>query len=142
MAKINIGAAHDNSRMSLKAELSVASVMELNVGDGDGMSQREIEIIERESGQLASELTRLRQQVADMQASPAATPATPAAAAVCAHASAIAEAAGNMVADRKWYSISAAGLVEAAKAVGAAASPMVDTALKVLDLLNKVRAAA
>ena len=39
---------------------------------------------------------------------------------VCAHASAIAEAAGNMVADRKWYSISAAGLVEAAKAVGAA----------------------
>ena len=139
MAKINIGAAHDNSRMSLKAELSVASVMELNVGDGDGMSQREIEIIERESGQLATELARLRQQVAEMQASPAATPA---AASVCAHASAIAEAAGNMVADRKWYSISAAGMVEAAKAVGAAASPMVDTALKVLDLLNKVRAAA
>lgn len=55
--------------------------------------------------------------VAEMQASPAATAA---AATVCAHASAIAEAAGNMVADRKWYSISAAGLVEAAKAVGAA----------------------
>ena len=90
-------------------------------------------------GQLATELARLRQQVADMQASPAAPAA---AATVCAHASAIAEAAGNMMADRKWYSISAAGLVEAAKAVGAAASPMVDTALKVLDLLNKVRAAA
>lgn len=57
-------------------------------------------------------------------------------------ATAIADAASRMTEDRKWYSVSAKGLFEAAEAVGAAASSVVATALKVLDLLQKVRAAA
>ena len=139
MAKINIGAAHDSSKVSVKAELSVESVMELNVGDGFDMSQREIQIIEREKGQLAGALSTLRQQAEDLRSAAASTPA---AAEVVTQATAIADAADRMTEDRKWYSVSSKGLLEAAEAVGAAASPIVATAMKVLDLLQKVRAQA
>ena len=139
MAKINIGAAHDSSKVSVKAELSVESVMELNVGDGFDMSQREIQIIEREKDQLAGALSTLRQQAEDLRSTAAPTPA---AAEVVTQATAIADAADQMTEDRKWYSVSAKGLLEAAEAVGAAASPIAATAMKVLDLLQKVRAQA
>jgi hypothetical protein len=43
------------------------------------------------------------------------------------------------VSDNKWYSVSAKGVLEAAKAVGEAASPLVGAAIKVIELIAKAQ---
>lgn len=137
MAKITIGNSYDNSKASISAEFSKSSAMELNIGDQYDMSVRDISLVEREAANVNAEVARLRQLLANLEKTHGASPAWKA---VRDQASAVADSATQVVAEHRWYSISAKGLVEAAKAVGEAASPLVGSALKVIELLQKAKA--
>ena len=54
----------------------------------------------------------------------------------------IAATADRIQDHRKWYDVSAKGLIEAAEAVGSAAGPILKTALKVIGLLSAARMTA
>ena len=51
----------------------------------------------------------------------------------------MADKASQIVTDRKWYSISAKGVLEAAKAVGDAGVPLLSACMKVIELLGKAK---
>jgi hypothetical protein len=135
MAKITIGGRYDNSTTKLDAELSHNSQMELIVGDSFDMSKLEISIIERYSDQVLSEVNRLRNLGSQLNREHPAQEVAP----VQKEVEAIAETATRVVEDRKWYDISAKGLIEAAKAVGEVSSPLISTALKIIELLQKAK---
>jgi hypothetical protein len=137
VAKITVGGSYDRSKSRIRAELSAASQMVLDIGSAHDMSSREISIIERDGEALSAELGRLRKLAEGLRAN---RPGDRKAAVVSAQAAAIADTGDRIVAERKWYSISVAGLVEAAKAVGEATSPLVASALKVIELFQKARA--
>ena len=129
MAKINIGASHDQSTTKLRVELHETSQLELDVGDSHDMSVREIEIVEKQADAVRAAGAELRAQ-AEATGDDA----------VRAEADKVATAVERAVAERRWYDISAKGLVEAAKAVGETASPLVATAIKLIELMQKARA--
>ena len=129
MAKINIGASHDQSTTKLRVELHETSQLELDVGDSHDMSLREIEIVEKQADAVRAAGAELRAQAAATGDE-----------AVRAEADKVATAVERAVAERRWYDISAKGLVEAAKAVGETASPLVATAIKLIELMQKARA--
>ena len=129
MARINIGASHDQSTTTLRVELYDSSQLELDVGDSHDMSVREIEIVEKQADAVRAAGAELRAQAA------ATGDET-----VRAEADKVATAVERAVAERRWYDISAKGLLEAATAVGEAASPLIATAVKLIELMQKARA--
>ncbi len=130
MAKITIGATHDTSKLLLRATILDSSDLELNVGDGTGMSTRQIEIIERKRGEIELALEQLKASAQAAGASPGAGGA------LRDQVSELAATAEKVVRTRKWYSFSPAGLLEAAKSVGAAADPILVSAGKLVALLS------
>lgn len=139
MPRISIGASHDNARLRLDAEISAASAIEINVGDGHDMSQRQINIIERDAAATSQEIGQLRELARRLVT---VLPDDAHAAAASREALKIAATAGRIHDHRKWYAVSAKGLIEAAEAVGSAAAPVLKTALKVIGLLSAARLTA
>ena len=139
MPKISIGASHDNSRLSLEAVISAASAIEITVGDGHDMSQRQINIIERDAAATSQEIGKLRELARRLAAT---LPGDARAAAASQEALKIAATADQIQHHRKWYDVSAKGLIDAAEAVGSAAGPILKTALKVIGLLSAARMTA
>lgn len=136
MPKINIGGSFDSSRLNLEAEFSSNSDIEINVGDGHDMSQRQIKLLERDAATTSGEIEKLRQLVAQLQAQ---APHDAKVAALGSEAVAIADVASRIQRERKWYSVTTKGLIEAAEAVGSVASPIVKTALSVMKLLSDTK---
>ena len=136
MAKINIGSSHDSSRTKLQAELQVESALELNVGDGFDDSMREIHITEYQGAIIRAEVEKLKSELSSLQSglregSQVKELAT--------RASELSQSAEAILNKRKWYSVSIQGLLEAAKAVGEAASPLASSAVKIVELLSKLK---
>lgn len=136
MAKITVGKSWENSITRVGAELSHSSNMELNIGDSHDMSVREITIIEREASEISHELSCLRELANEIQKN---NPSSPEAKAIDRETTKLAETAERVINERKWYSVSAKGLIEAAQAVGSTASPLVDSALKIVKLLKQAQ---
>lgn len=131
MAKITIGSGHDKSSTKIHAELALESSMELHVGDSYDMSLREVSIVERNTSELNQEILRLRELVAAQKSDGSE--------AINEESEKIAKTAERIVSERRWYSVSTKGLIEAASAVGSVASPIVASALKVVALLKEAR---
>lgn len=139
MPKINTGSSHDSSKLFLDAEFSSASDIEIVVGDGYDMSLRQIKILERDASSTALEITKLRDLVAQLKAQ---LPDDPKVVALGKEAGEIAVAANRMQQERKWYSVSTKGLIEAAGAVGSAASPILKSALGLIKMLSEIEASS
>ena len=139
MPKINIGGSYDNSKLVLDAEISGASTIEIVVGDGHDMSQRQIKILERDATATSQEIAKLRELAQQLTAS---MPHDANARTAGKEALNIAATASRIQQNRKWYSVSAKGLIEAAEAIGGAASPILKTALNVIKLLSEARVLA
>ena len=139
MPKINIGGSYENSKLALDAEISAASTIEIVVGDGHDMSQRQIKIIERDATATSQEIANLRDLSQQLAAK---MPENPNALKASKEALDIAATADQIQQNRKWYSVSAKGLIEAAEAVGSAASPILKTALNVIRMLSEAKTQA
>ena len=136
MPKITIGHGYDQSTTKVDAEFSRYSELELNIGNAYDMSSRELKFIEREEANVSHEISRLRELVAKLQTEQSNQQTNQ----LCQEAIKIADTANRVIEEHKWYSISAKGLVEAAKAVGETASPLFTSAVKVIELLQKASA--
>lgn len=136
MAKINIGKTFDNAKSRTSIELSSSSRLEINIGDAHDMSSREVEIIEREVVELSYHLEKLLSDAQNLQNQHANTDA---ALALQERSKELVNCSKKIVAERRWYSVSAKGVIEAAKALGEAASPIVATAIRILELLQKAK---
>src|ERR1700722_20491658 len=119
----------DSAQMSLNVTTFKDSDMELEVGAAHDMSKQQIVLLERGECALRTQIDALRLSIDQLRDS---LPATAARDTLCEKAAEIAGKAARAMTDRKWYSISAAGLLEAAKAVGEAASPLVKAAFNVV----------
>lgn len=137
MANISIGGTHDNSKLVLDVSLLTKSQMTLTVGDSYDMSSRQITIVERESDAIEKEIDNIVSTAAKVVN---ANPADPASKRVGSEAANVVAAAKKVLTERKWYSVSVEGLIEAAKAVGTVASPIVASAVKVIELLKEAEA--
>ena len=135
MAKITIGESYDQSTTKLRAELTQSSQMELHVGAAHDMSVREINIIERETSEIATAVSRMRALLSEFETNNQGLNPKH----VCREATVVADTAERIVRERKWYSVSGEGLLEAAKSVGEAASPLVASALKIIELLRQAK---
>ena len=134
MTELNLGKGHDNTLTRLKLESYQGSNLVLNVGDRFDMSVLELEFIEHESSSIAREIARIR-ELAYSEAVEALPEPTRSVAKR--EATKVADTADKILAERKWYSVSAQGLMEATKAVGETASPLLGACLKVIELLGK-----
>lgn len=135
MAKITIGPSHDQSMTIIEAKLLQESQMELYVGDAYDMSIREIAIFEREVSEVNAELSRIHDLIAELKKNSDGHNTK----VLCREATVVADTTKCVIEKRRWYSISVKGLVEAAKSVGEAASPIVISALKIIELLQKTK---
>lgn len=138
MAKIVIGAGHDKSVLQFTGSAPANSDAEIIVGDGYDMSRRQIDFLFHEEKALSSEISSLQRQISDLQRRALCDAKLKA---VCDAAAVIAATAEKVKQERKWYSVSAEGLLEAAKAVGGVADPLVKTAIGVVQLLGKLKEA-
>ena len=136
MVKLTVGSSHGSSKTTLQLNLPSGSVTEISVGNAYDMSVREIFLIERDAVILDAEIAMLQSLSANFLKERA--PETQAKA-IVKMADDIASSAKNIVTQRKWFNVSASGLLEAARAVGEVASPLVSSALKIIDLLHKIK---
>ena len=83
-----------------------------------------------DSSALLAEVQRIRQHLEGLAA------ANPV---LAKEASSLAATVEKTISERRWYSVSAKGVLEAAKAVGEAASPIVGSCIKIVELLSKVK---
>jgi hypothetical protein len=131
MAKLTIGSSHNNSTLKLHAELGANSTMELHVGNGYDMSIREISIIEKSIPDIDHELSHLRALANNFTGDTYTR--------LREESEKVASTAKKIISERKWYDVSASGLIEAAKAVGEAASPLIESAIKIVTLLKQAK---
>lgn len=127
---IKMGSSHGNSTMIIDIVAREGSNLEINMGDSYDFSKQQISIIESNSQELRIELARLMGLVSDAQG-------TPLGATLKKEVKEFVDTADKIVTERKWYSVSAKGLVEAAKAIGEAGVPILSSALKIIDLLKQ-----
>jgi hypothetical protein len=127
----------NHAKLSLNVQTYPESSMELVVGAARGFSQQEIALLEKNTSELTSEVARLQEQIVQLERS---LPASPKRDALSTEGRKITKSATRIMSERKWYNISASGLLEAAKAVGKAAMPLVGSAQKVIALLKELQA--
>ena len=134
---LKITAKNFTEDAKFKAELLVprSSKMELNISDFYDSAELVMKITEYESADVFNELKRLNNAARALSLNSPDNDVK----AVEAEARKVTEIVERSILERKWYSVSIEGLVDAAKAVGAIASPVVDSAIKVIDLLSKIK---
>ena len=135
MPKINIGASRDSSTTRVSLETYQGSQLELNVGESRDFSVREVSIVEREATSIAQEIRRVRDLAASAEVESWPEPQRSDAKR---EAAKVADTAERILSERKWYSVSAKGVLEATKAVAEAASPLMGACIRVIELLTKV----
>lgn len=134
--KIELGKQGPKSKLTMSLDVYTNSQLELKVGNQARMSERELRVVERQAVDVQSAVTELRNAIAGY----AESASGPGAVQVVSEATKIANTAMQIVAERKWYSVSAAGLLEAAKAVGDTAVALVGAAVRVIDVLKTLKA--
>lgn len=112
------------------------SQLMLDVGEARDFSEHHLKIVEREG---TSAISQEIQHIRDLAKSDViAFWPEPQRSQARIEAIKVADTADKILAQRKWYSVSAPGLLEAAKAVGEAASPLVTSCVNVIALLGKL----
>ena len=136
MTKINIGSTHNRAITKVTAEYPKNSKSELNVGEAFDDSIRTVHIIEKDKTAILAEITQLRTALAELQKQLPQHGSLPS----ISHAvDGLVSSAQNVVERRKWYSVSIEGLLEATKELGNAASPLLSIAMKLVEILNKLK---
>jgi hypothetical protein len=133
MAKITVGNISEDARAIVNVDTPPASNLDLTIGHVMGRAKLDLSILERDGLNVAGAIAELQKQVLAL------ADETMLSAPLRKEAQEIVSAATKMVKEKHWYSVSLGGLFEAAKAVGEAASPIVASALKVLELLQKAK---
>ena len=135
MPKINVEAGIGSSTTRISLETYQGSQLELNVGEARDFSVRELSIIEREGTLIAREVQRVRDLAssAEIESWP-----EPQRSDAKREAAKLADTAERILLERKWYSVSAKGVLEATKVVAEATSPLMGACIKVIELLAKV----
>jgi hypothetical protein len=135
MAKLKHHGTFDSAQVSFKVTTFKDSSLEVDIGAARDMSKQEIVLLEQHEDVLCRQIDDLRRLLHQLRHS---LPTSCTRDTLCEKGEEIANRATRAVKDRKWYSVSAGGLLDAAKAVGEAASPVVKAAINVIDLLRKV----
>ena len=130
MARIVIGPSSGRSTTSIELTLSATSTLDLQIGESRDFSALQIKLMEADSNALLDEVQRIRQQLKELAS------ANPS---LAREANGLAATVEKTISERRWYSVSAKGVLEAAKAVGEAANPIVSSCIKVIELLGKVK---
>ena len=133
MANFKFGDSHGTSTLGLKVSLTQVSKMEVTVGDGYDMSQRQIDIVERDMPQMTDLIGQLRSQTDELEKLGAG------AAPVVSEARSVAEKSEAIATSRTWQHVSLSGLAAAAASFGAAAMPVLEGAAKVVELLKSIK---
>jgi len=133
MPKIVIGDSEDESQLKLIVKLNQLSQLELHVGKGRHMSTREIEVIERESSKIDYEMLKLKEAIGKLQDKSGSDKNCER---LIHEAEVLADTGSKVVREKKWYDLTTKGLVEAAKATGEIAGPVVSSAMTILKLLK------
>lgn len=134
MVKVKVGSPKDNSRQVLQVNHTSDAQTEFDIGGAEGNATLALHFNEVRLDDVNRSIEEFRILVNAMASEKNATKGQNA---VVSSAQQVLKAAEASMKDRRWYSISAAGLLEAAKAVGEVASPLVSSALKVIDLISK-----
>lgn len=100
--KITTGHGYDNSKLSLKLDVLRDSSLEVTIGEGHGMSVREISLIERESPDLMAGIREMQDAVRML---PDTDRRGDAGKALAEEAANVAQKAERILVERKWYSV-------------------------------------
>lgn len=133
MTKIKIGNINDDAISNLDLTLTKRSKLELTTGDVNDRGSLNLSILEKDDVNVTDAINELRRQILEFEKQSVKSTS------LLREANTIVSTSTKMVSDRRWYSISIEGLLEAAKAVGAAASPLIGSAQKVVELLQKAK---
>jgi hypothetical protein len=131
MVKIRIGSPKDNSKQHVQLTHTADARTEIDIGGARGRALQRVVIDEVTAARVLEGISVLQRQIH------VAATRSKLDASVLDRARVIAEQANRAVRERKWYDVSAEGLLEAAKAVGQIASPLVASAVKVVELLSQ-----
>lgn len=135
MVKLTVGDSYGSSKTTLSLDLPSTSATEITVGTAYDMSTREINLIERNADILNANIRELCELAAALRESGQGVSTL----AIANMAVKVADTASKIVTQRRWYSVSTSGLLEAARAVGDIASPLVSSALRLIELLQKAK---
>ena len=117
MAKITVGHIIDDASAIVGVETPLGSNLDLTIGDVRGRGKLDLSILERDGLSAIGAIADLEKQLLAL------ADQTIHVIALRQEAEQVVSAATAMVKHRRWYSVSLAGLFEAAKAVGEAANP-------------------
>jgi hypothetical protein len=131
--KLNLGAQHDQSKLTFKGTFPSGSSTEINFGDQFDMSAREISILETSNSELSQQLQELMKHARELDTN------QNAGGKIVDEVEKFSNQAKKIVTEKKWYSVSAEGLLEAAKSVGQMALPLISSADKVLSILRALK---
>lgn len=136
MVRIKIGNQTDRSKLRVLVETFTESPLELTIGHQSGMSERELILTEQHRTEIDDRIFDLREEIEKLKRE---AKEGDRGTAIALEATKIADTAAKIVKERKWYSVSGAGVIEAAGAVGKATSAVVKTSLDIIDLLNRLK---
>lgn len=133
---IKIGPTSDQSRLALDISLSNASTLDIDVGEGRDMSVREINVVERDQDAIVHEVEALRRSARDVAA---AEPDPKKASTLEREANGLADTVMTMIREKRWLKLSIKGVLAGAQAVGVLAGPVAASAIKIMELVVKLR---
>ena len=136
MPTIRIGAPRDKSQQKIAIVHTAASSLDVSVGGARGAARQNVSITEAQTNELRLQLDKLQVELRALKSSEAFGSAGP----VLAHeVSALAQQAERVVKEQRWYSFSTEGVMQAAKAVGETAAPLLAAAMKVGEILGSLK---
>lgn len=136
MAKISLGTSTGNSKLTVDLNLAHNSQFEVSVGDGHDMSTREIKVLERDEPQFHQHIAAFDSAIS---AATQTSKNPEVAKRLKEEAAKFRKAATTAVAKKKAVPVSTTGLVNVAKSIGAAATPILIVASKIIDILRKAQ---
>ncbi|MBP7002339.1 hypothetical protein [Amaricoccus sp.] len=136
MAKLKIGKTSGEARLLLSASLAHRSEFEIEVGDGSEMSLRQIELVERDRSEILRGLERARTEARRIAAM---APNDGLARQLSVATEAFASTASDAVKQKKWLNVSAAGVLDAIKALGLTAAPVSEAITKTIAMIQAIK---
>lgn len=136
MPTIRIGAPRDKSQQKISIVQASASSLDVSIGGSREEARQEVSITESQANELRVHLDRLQVELIALKSSEALNSLAPA---FANEVTALAQQAERVVKERRWYSVSTGGLLQAAKAVGETAVPLLAAAMKVVEIVGSLK---
>lgn len=131
MTKITGGKISGHASADYQLHTRLNSTMELELGDVTENGALRVAVFEENEEALRAAIEKIRSAVDTLQSHGSSD--------MKREAMQIADTASKILHERRWYSISLDGLLEAAKAVGTAASPVLSLVLKTVEIVQKLK---